>query len=428
MQPSLCIYMPNYNYARYLPGAVKSLLKQTYKDFELIIVDDCSTDNSWDIIQRLARLDRRIRAYRTKRNIGQYAIGNLCARMTEAKYFSCHDADDISLPNRLATQMRFLKGNPDVDFVGTKIIKWRDGRTIDKEWPLDCDVYSTLPKENCFAHSSVIMKREAFLSVGGYRGDNNTFAGCDYLLWFTLLLHGYRGVNLNNRLVVICRHANHVGQRYQPPDREFLPYLSLLAPQLKKMSEYSKKRAYDVLERVKRIPGFLFDKEALDLYRLAFSAVGVGEIVEIGASVGRATTAIAYGCKHGGTGKVTTIDSYAWKTVKDIENSEQQFRRNTARLKDYIQLHVAASEEIGKGWNRPIKMIFIDGDHSYEAVRRDIELFLPHIVPGGVVAFHDYHNAEFGGVQRAVEEVKDKLVFKTQSHKRGMLYGYKKAT
>ena len=408
MIPSLCIYMPNYNHSKYLPTTITSLLCQSYQNFELMIVDDCSTDDSLYVIRRFAELDPRLRVYRTNRNIGKYAIGNLCAKITKAPYFSYHGVDDISRSDRLAKQMKMLKENPDIDFLGTDFFYWDRKKP---HWIRNRDIHQIMPAANCFAHSTVIMKRDAFLRVGGYRGDS------DYVLWFSLLLGGYKGANLMERLLTLHSGTptNH---------RKYESYFKMLEPRVAKMSEYSKDRAAKVVKRVRDMPGYIFDSEVADLYRLAFSSVGDGAIVEIGAAQGKSTTALALGCIDGGTGKVLTIDSYAQKTIGSIEVSEQLFRKNTAWLQDIIDLRVAKSEQIGKQWNRPIKMLFIDADHSYEGVKKDIALFLPHVIPGGVVAFHDYANSNYPGVAQAVDDIKEKLFFRTRSYGRGMLYAY----
>lgn len=137
--PLVSVVMPVYNAEKYLSIAINSVLKQTFKDFEFIIVDDASTDGSLKIIEQFARRSRRIKVLRNERRMGvsitvkraiDEAKGNFIARM---------DADDVCFPKRFEKQLAYLKSNPKTVAVGTQclLIDSR-GRTIgEKTFPTE---------------------------------------------------------------------------------------------------------------------------------------------------------------------------------------------------------------------------------------------------------------------------------------------------
>jgi glycosyltransferase involved in cell wall biosynthesis len=110
------IIMPCYNAMPYLEMAIKSIYAQTYKNWELIIVDDFSTDGTWEFLQRHS--DSRIRLFRNGKNYGHSYTKNRCIEYAQGKYIARMDADDISLPIRLEKQIKFLEENPSIDVCG----------------------------------------------------------------------------------------------------------------------------------------------------------------------------------------------------------------------------------------------------------------------------------------------------------------------
>lgn len=117
-KPVLSVYMPVFNAAPYLAESIESILNQTLKNFEFVIVDDCSTDNSWKIIKSYARRDSRIRILRNRLNLGVSITSNIAISLARCKYIARMDADDISSPDRLQKQLKFLRSNKDTIIVG----------------------------------------------------------------------------------------------------------------------------------------------------------------------------------------------------------------------------------------------------------------------------------------------------------------------
>ena len=110
--PRVSILMPVYNVAPYLREAMDSILNQTFEDFELIILDDCSPDNSTEILDTYT--DPRIVRYRGEKNVGLSNVLNIGMDMARGEFIARMDSDDLSTPERLAVQVAYLETHPDV--------------------------------------------------------------------------------------------------------------------------------------------------------------------------------------------------------------------------------------------------------------------------------------------------------------------------
>ncbi|WP_423414977.1 glycosyltransferase [Hyphomicrobium sp. B1] len=184
------VVMPVYNGARYLDAAIDSILRQTFSDFELLIIDDGSTDGSYERLLEWQRRDERTRLIgRPHRGIVACLNEGLAA--AQGAIILRMDADDVSFPQRLERQVAFLKDNPGIAVVGSAI------RFIDIDGnPLSTAAYPTTPDEAMVAldrgnapvaHPAIAMRRDAALAVGGYRPLFD-FAE-DFDLWLRLVEH-----------------------------------------------------------------------------------------------------------------------------------------------------------------------------------------------------------------------------------------------
>lgn len=117
--PKISVVMPVYNREKYLKESIESILNQTFTNFELIIVDDQSTDSSWQIIQEYANKDPRIVAIKNTGKKGCYPARNCGHKLAKGKYIAVMDSDDIALPQRLQTQFDFMEQNPNIDICGS---------------------------------------------------------------------------------------------------------------------------------------------------------------------------------------------------------------------------------------------------------------------------------------------------------------------
>ena len=169
-----------------------------------------------------------------------------------------------------------------------------------------------------------------------------------------------------------------------------------------------------LIRRLTGIAGWLAEEEGYFLYRLARDGEGTGEVVEIGSWMGRSTAWLAAGCKTATRERVHAVDTFAGSAEQqefDVLKSEgttyHQFAENLERvgLFDYVEPVVASSHDAERRWDgKPIRLLFIDGDHSYEGVRADFNAWSRHVIVGGVIAFDDVID-KWPGVKRCFEEV-----------------------
>ncbi len=193
MSPTVSILMPVYNTALYLREALDSMLAQTFTDFELLVLDDCSPDNAGEILDRYN--DPRIKRYRGEHNEGLANILNVGIDMARGKYIARMDSDDISLPDRLKVQVEYLESHPDVDLCSCamRLFGSREGL-----WVRDTDPDKVRISALFFSpvlHASSLWRREAF-EGRGLRFDQSAVPAEDYDLWCRALVAGLRLVNL----------------------------------------------------------------------------------------------------------------------------------------------------------------------------------------------------------------------------------------
>lgn len=181
VNPEVSVVMSVYNGEKYLREAIESILNQTFTNFEFIIIDDGSSDESVNIIKSLN--DSRI-VFLQQENKGLATALNRGIRAAKGKYIARMDADDKSHPARLFNQISYLKKHPDCILLGTQAIVMKEnGEELFKtNLPTDDRIIkSLLPAKNSFYHGSVIFLKMTFQKVGGY--DQEIIFGQDKFLW-----------------------------------------------------------------------------------------------------------------------------------------------------------------------------------------------------------------------------------------------------
>ncbi len=169
--PRVSVVMPVHNGARYLAQAVESILAQTFTDFEFVIVDDGSTDDTPELLRRYEAADGRIRVYRQEK-AGLPASLNHGCRRARGAYLARMDADDIAFPDRLARQVEFLDRHPRVAMVGSAVVRIDGaGREIKRNvCPTShAEIVAALREYTPFTHPTVMLRAEALAALGGYR-------------------------------------------------------------------------------------------------------------------------------------------------------------------------------------------------------------------------------------------------------------------
>ena len=208
MKPKVSVLMPVFNGERWLSEAVESILSQSYADFELVIVDDCSNDNSLEIIKFVGSCDSRIRYITHEQNRGAAAAYNTAYEASKGEYVTGMDCDDISLPGRLRKQVQFLASNPDIGAVGVSI------QMVDPDLkPLQKYVYPethsliawNVPFGRCMSGAPAMMRRTVLEAVGGYNDNSGNSQDYDLL---SRLLGRARLANMPDILYLYRRHEH----------------------------------------------------------------------------------------------------------------------------------------------------------------------------------------------------------------------------
>lgn len=199
--------MAVHNEIRYIRTSVDSILAQTYPDFQFLIVDDASTDNTPDIIGGYN--DERIKLVRLKKNIGQTAALNVGLRQIRTPWVARMDADDYSAPERLEEQMNALGNDPTLKVVGTW--GWTFGERIDEPqgeviMPLDYpSIKRLLLRGSSIIHGTIVANTQALQQIGAY--DERYRFAADVEM-YDRLLADHKAINLPKKLVGIRYHAN----------------------------------------------------------------------------------------------------------------------------------------------------------------------------------------------------------------------------
>ena len=160
-KPQITVLMSVYNCAEFVKIAIDSILQQSFSDFEFIIIDDCSTDNSREIINCFK--DKRIRLVCNDSNIGLSGSLNKGILLSNGRYIARMDADDISYYNRLKVQFEFMERHPDIGVCGTWLKTFGD-KNIEWRYPVESDpIKCCLLFESPFAHPTVMIRRDTLI-------------------------------------------------------------------------------------------------------------------------------------------------------------------------------------------------------------------------------------------------------------------------
>lgn len=187
--------MPAYNAARFLSQAIESVLAQTWRDFELIVIDDGSTDNTLEIAQRYAAEDSRVTVY-TQPNAGTAATLNRGLALAKSEWVFLMHADDLMHSNRLERQVAFIADHPELS-VASSLVRHIDsknrviGRDNSKLFTKTAVERLVLANEAIgFSHPAAVLRKSAVLAVGGYRQE--FWPAEDIDLWNRLVEKGYK--------------------------------------------------------------------------------------------------------------------------------------------------------------------------------------------------------------------------------------------
>lgn len=220
--PAVTVVMTVYNGARYLEEAVCSILGQTLKDLELLIVDDASDDATPELLAGFAKADARVRVLTNEVNTGTCAATNRALGVARGRYIAIADADDASAPHRLQRQAAFLDDHPEVGIVSSRIrcmdpegrpMPTQDGRPTEA-----ATVHWTLMFRCCVAHGASMVRRSLHGQMRGYD------PAYDYAFDYAFFLKASRVtqiVNLPEALLSVRIHSASVSHRFQARQFEY---------------------------------------------------------------------------------------------------------------------------------------------------------------------------------------------------------------
>lgn len=203
MAKYLTVLMSVYNGELYLEAAIESILRQTFTDFDFLIVDDASTDKTSAILKNFAQQDSRIQIITNKQNQGlAYSLARGVETAT-TPWIARMDADDIAMRDRLAKQMKYIEENPEIDILGSYALNINDRGEIlgERKVPLGHENICRLIWTNPLIHPTVLFRRSAILKIGSYSCQTRQRIPEDYQLWFRACAAGLRFANLPEPLI-----------------------------------------------------------------------------------------------------------------------------------------------------------------------------------------------------------------------------------
>lgn len=203
-QPKVSIIMGIYNCENTLEEAIKSIINQTYKNWELIMCDDCSKDNTLKIAESYAKnYPENIKVIKNERNLTLGPTLNRCLELATGDYIARQDGDDLSKEDRLEKQVKFLESNKEFDLVGTSMISFDENGEYGARNLKSTPEGKDLMYGSVFAHATILIKSEVIRSLDGYSNKPHTKQVEDYNMWFRFFEKGYKGHNLEEALYYV---------------------------------------------------------------------------------------------------------------------------------------------------------------------------------------------------------------------------------
>lgn len=225
--PLVSVLMTSYNREKYISTAIESVLASTYTNFELIVVDDCSTDRTVEIVKSYAERDKRVRLYINERNLGQFGNRNLAAKYANGKFLKYLDSDDYMYPTGLEVLVNMMEKFPEAGYGLCSLLQ--DDYKI---YPFVLTPKEAYERHFCKsiplfhkAPLSSIIRKEIFLEVGGF---TNPHGEGDYDLWLNLSTH-YKVVLMPDGVVWYRVHEEQIDfLRRKDPFIRFRYFLTTL--------------------------------------------------------------------------------------------------------------------------------------------------------------------------------------------------------
>ena len=239
--PLVTVLMTVYNGEKFLSQAIDSILRQTYSEFELLIIDDCSNDNSVNIIKSYN--DKRIELVINENNLGQSITLNIGIKLAKGKYIARLDQDDVCFPNRLKHQIKYMESNH-CTILGTWAERINENSTVTGyiQHPTNNEIIINAMAINCpLSHSSIIMNKKDIISIGMY--SDHFLIAMDWELWIRAAKNNFKFNNIPEYLVKIRFHEQ---QTSKNNDALYYETLKLMADARRKISTIKKYEKYSL--------------------------------------------------------------------------------------------------------------------------------------------------------------------------------------
>lgn len=235
----ISVIMPVYNCEKYLRQAIESILNQTYKDFEFIIINDGSIDNSFNIIKEYQLQDGRIITI-SRENKGLIYSLNEGISLASGKYIARMDGDDIALPERFEKQVEFLEHKKDVDVIGTHIYAFGNediekSKKIEERFNVlidEINMEKIIFDDIVICHPSSMIRREVLDKLGGY--SYKYTCAEDYDLWIRALKFGFKLSTVNEKLTRYRLHNESKSYNDDLENNTLLDYINIKLDYLEK--------------------------------------------------------------------------------------------------------------------------------------------------------------------------------------------------
>ena len=199
-KPKVSVIMGVYNCEATIAESIESILQQTFKDWELIAIDDGSSDKSLLILERYSKQYPNIIVQKNASNMGLNKTLNKCLGLSRGTYIARMDGDDISLPERLQKEVDFLDSKREYDIVSTQMIHFDEHGEYGKSNRIGEPEVTQLAKGSPFAHAAAMVRKSAFDKVGGYSTEKQFLRVEDWNLWVKMYSVGSKGYNLEEAL------------------------------------------------------------------------------------------------------------------------------------------------------------------------------------------------------------------------------------
>lgn len=211
--PRVSVIMGIYNCASTLEEALDSLFAQTFLDFEIVLCEDGSKDDTYVVAQKLASEHSNVKLLHNERNMGLNVTLNNCLNVAEGEYIARMDGDDISLPTRFEKEVAFLDAHPEYAIVSAPMIHFDEAG--DFRWGRGG--YEPSLKEFArqvpFCHAPCMVRKTAYDAVHGYSVGEYLLRQEDYHLWIQMYQHGFRGYMLAEHLYKMRDDRNAIARR-----------------------------------------------------------------------------------------------------------------------------------------------------------------------------------------------------------------------